>query len=334
MRALVADGYGPPDTLRIREIADPAPGAGQVLVRLRAAAVNPSDLALTSGELRVVLPLAFPYVVGMDGAGTVVAVGPEVTRFAAGDEVFGMFRTFPGPWYEGASGTLAEYAVAPADSPLLAIRPAGLDPVRAAALPEAGLAAASLLSAARLAAGEAVLVIGATGGIGTILVPLAAAAGARVLATASPEDAGILRRLGAAVALDHTAGSTVDAALRHHSGGVDVLIDLVDGAGNPAGATGAAAGTLIAAARAVRPGGRLLTPRFGPDPAAFDRPDLTVQYVMLTATPGDLDRLATAALDGTLPSPPMTTHPLTAAPEALTALATRHTLGKHVVTIL
>src|SRR5271154_6740006 len=179
MKALVANDYGPPSQLTVTEVPDPEPGPGEVLIAVDAAALNPYDLKVLGGAMRDSRPVQFPYIPGMDGAGTVAAVGAEVTRFAGGEEGFGFFGQTP--------GTIAEYALM-ADGPYLAARPGELDAVRAAAIPEAGLTAMSLVRAVSLQAGSSVLVIGATGGIGMFVVPLAARDGALVLATAIPAD--------------------------------------------------------------------------------------------------------------------------------------------------
>src|SRR5438132_6782100 len=139
MRALVATDYGTPFKLSVAEVPTPTAGPGQVLVRVEAAALNPFDLALISGAMREMVPLTFPFVIGMDAAGMVAALGPGVTRFAVGDPVIG--------WSGFASGTVAEYAVIP-DGLELAKRPAGLDAVHGAAIPESGVTAAHLLRAA------------------------------------------------------------------------------------------------------------------------------------------------------------------------------------------
>ena len=129
MKALVANDYGPPSQLTVTDVPDPKPGPGEVLIAVDAAALNPYDLKVLSGAMRDSRPIQFPYIPGMDGAGTVVAVGAEVTRFGGGEEVFGFFGQTP--------GTIAEYALI-ADGPYLAARPGELDAVRAAAIPEAG----------------------------------------------------------------------------------------------------------------------------------------------------------------------------------------------------
>jgi NADPH:quinone reductase-like Zn-dependent oxidoreductase len=261
MRAVVADDYGPPENLAVREVPVPRPGPGQVQVRVRASALNPGELRMLAGGLGEAAALSFPHVVGGDFAGTVTEAGPGVTRFSAGDEVFGLAlpRAVADLAAQVASppslttGTFAEYAVFDAGTPGLAIRPAGLPAEHASALPTAGLTALPLLRAARLQRGDIILVAGATGGVGSMLVPMLAAAGAHVIATASAADAGYVRGLGANETVDYRAGDTAGEVLHRHPAGVDAVINLA-----------LRGDALASAARTIRPGGRLLTIVFPP----------------------------------------------------------------------
>jgi NADPH2:quinone reductase len=328
MRAVAAEGFGPPENLRARTLPVPEPGPGQLLVRIAAAAANPADLRSLSGVMGPLAPLTFPYVPGIDFAGEVVATGTGVTRFRSGDAVFGL--GFP---YSAArlaagvgrppplsTGSMAEYAVVDDTAGVAAI-PAGLDPVHAAALPVAGLTALSLLAAADVQPGETVLVVGASGGVGTAAVPLLAAAKAHVIATARPEDTRYVETLGATGTVGYPDGDPVDAVLRIFPDGVDALVNL------------ALPGDRAAvAARVVRTGGRLLSVASPcPAPDTFGRPDLAVHNIMAHAGPGWLDRLAAAALDGTLPVAIGRRYPLEQGAQAFRDLAHRHTVGKLVV---
>ncbi|MFC6886439.1 MULTISPECIES: NADP-dependent oxidoreductase [Actinomadura] len=322
MKAVVAREYGTHEVLAVEDVPAPRPGPGQILVRVRAASLNPADLRMLSGAERASAPLEFPHVPGNDFAGTVAEAGPGVTRFAAGDEVFGL--GMPRPAAAAAAlvssppslttGTVAEYAVFEADAPALALRPAGLDPVRAATLPTAGLTALPLVRADAFGPGRTVLVVGASGGVGTAAVPLLAATGAHVIATAAGGDGEHVRGLGAAEVIDYRAADTAEAVLERRPDGVDTLINLV-----------LRGDDVLEAARAVRPGGRVLTIAF-PAPERDD-----VRIVLTDARPGDLDALAAKALDGTLPPPPVRTYALDDAVRAYADLATRHTAGKLVV---
>jgi NADPH:quinone reductase len=314
MRALVANDYGPPAAMVVTEMPDPEPAPGQVLIAVEAAALNPYDLKLVTGALGDAGAIGFPYVPGMDASGTVAAVGAGVTRFEGGEEVFGFFGQTP--------GTVAEYAVIE-DGPFLAARPGELDAVRAAAIPESGFTALSLLRAAGLRAGSTALVIGATGGVGMFVVQLAARDGAAVVASAGPEDSEYVRGLGATETLDYRSGDIIEETLSLHPGGVQVVFDLVN--------TGPA---LATSARAVRAGGRLISPAGGPDAAELGREDITVTYTGLSEhrDPGDLDQLGTWVAAEVLAVEIAGVYMLENATQAFVDFADAHTRGKLVVT--
>ncbi|MCX4585860.1 NADP-dependent oxidoreductase [Streptomyces sp. NBC_01481] len=309
MKALVASEYTPLDRISVTQHPTPTPEAGQVLIKVEAAALNPLDLMLITGAAKESYPAAHPLVVGMDAAGTVAEVGEGVSGYAPGDPVLA---------FTGQAGAVAEYTVA-SPGPLLARRPAGLDSAHAAAIPESGLTAVCLLRAVALAEGESVLVVGATGGIGLYAVQLAAALGARVVATATEEDEEYLRGLGAAHTVDYKRGDVVDETLRLVPGGVDVVVDVVN-----------MGERLTDTARAVRPGGRLVSPLFGP--AELGRDVSPVYIGRFQAQPGDLEDLAARAADGRLHVEIGARYPLDSAVQAVADFAGKHIRGKVVIT--
>jgi len=197
MKAAAIDGYGGSERLVIRELPNPGPlGPGQVLVRVRAASVNPIDWKIRRGNLRLVMPARFPLVLGFDLAGEVVAIGPEVTRFEPGDEVFG------GADPRSQGGSYAELTLARESE--LAAKPAALSFEEAAALPVAGATALQALrDKGELVAGETVLVNGAAGGVGHLAVQIAVALGAEVSGVASRTNLDFVRRLGASEVIDY-----------------------------------------------------------------------------------------------------------------------------------
>jgi NADPH:quinone reductase-like Zn-dependent oxidoreductase len=197
MRAVVIDGYGGSERLQVREIADPGPpGPGQVLLRVRATSVNPIDWKIRRGSLRFVIPARLPLTPGFDAAGEVAALGPEVTRFEPGDLVFGGVDVAR---HGGASAELVlarEAALAP--------MPGSLSFEEAAALPTAGLTALQALrDKGELAAGERVVVNGASGGVGHLAVQITRALGARATGVASARNLDFLRELGAERVIDY-----------------------------------------------------------------------------------------------------------------------------------
>ncbi len=219
MRALVLDR--PDGPLRPVELARPVPAEGQVLVRIAASGVNPLDLKIRAGAAAHARH-NLPAVLGIDLAGTVAAVGPGVTGFRPGDEVYGMTGGVG-----GHQGSLAEYAAV--DAALLAPKPANLSMREAAALPLITITAwEGLVDRAGVREGQSVLVQGGAGGVGHIAVQLAVAFGARVFATASAGKHDLLRRLGATpIDRDETAEAIVAA----HTGGkgFDLVYDTVGG---------------------------------------------------------------------------------------------------------
>ncbi|HEV2637794.1 MAG TPA: NADP-dependent oxidoreductase [Actinocrinis sp.] len=211
MRTVVLDGFGGPDLLRLVGRPVPAPGAGEVLVEVWAGGVNAIDLATRAGR-GVPVP-RFPAVLGWDVSGVVVGLGAGVTGLAAGDEVFGLLR-FP-----DLAGGYAQYVVAPAAQ--LARKPAGVSHRAAAGAPMPALTAwQSLVTHAKVARGQRVLISGAAGGVGHIAVQLAHAAGAEVIGTATGVNHEFVSSLGADQMIDYTRQRITQVAKD-----VDVVLD-------------------------------------------------------------------------------------------------------------
>ena len=220
MKALVLSQYDGP--LELATLDLPQPQAGQVLVRIHAAGLNPLDVKIRAGKAdHAKHPL--PLVLGIDMAGVVEAVGAGVTRFAPGDEVYGMTGGVG-----GIHGALAEYAAVDAD--LLARKPANLSMREAAALPLAFITAWSgIVDRAHQAAGESVLVQGGAGGVGHVAVQIARALGANVFATGSARNADVISQLGA-TPVDYRALSVEQYVQAHTAGaGFDLVVDTVGG---------------------------------------------------------------------------------------------------------
>jgi NADPH:quinone reductase-like Zn-dependent oxidoreductase len=195
MRAIVRDRYGSPDVLRLGEVARPVPAPDQVLVRVHAASIFAGDVFALRGRplmVRLATGIRRPKhpIPGIDVAGVVEAVGAKVTSLRAGDEVFG--------W---SAGTLAEYVVDSADH--FATRPSTLTLEEAATVPETAMTALQGLRNGRIEAGQSVLVIGASGGVGSFAVQIAKAFGAEVTAVASTRNVELVRSMGAAHVIDY-----------------------------------------------------------------------------------------------------------------------------------
>jgi NADPH:quinone reductase-like Zn-dependent oxidoreductase len=197
MKAAAIDGYGGSEQLVVRDLPEPGPpGSGQVLLRVRAAGVNPIDWKIRRGGLRVVMPARFPLVLGYDVAGEVVEIGPEVTRFQPGDAVFGGVDVIR------QGGSYAEQALA--REAALAPKPNALSFEEAAAVPMAALTALQALrDKGELVGGERALINGASGGVGHFGVQIAVALHAHVTGVTSARNLDFVRGLGAHEVIDY-----------------------------------------------------------------------------------------------------------------------------------
>ena len=213
MKAITQDKYGSADVLRLRDIERPTPSEREVLVRVQAAGIARGVLHVMTGEPYLMRLVGFGLlkpknpVPGQDVAGTVTATGAGVTRFKIGDEVFGI-----------AKGSFAEYAVAREDK--LTHKPENLSFEQAAAMPISGLTALGALDAAGVTVGSNVLIVGASGGVGTYAVQIAVALGATVTGVASGSKADLVTELGAQRVIDYTREDFADGSHTY-----DVIVD-------------------------------------------------------------------------------------------------------------
>ncbi|MFF4577062.1 NADP-dependent oxidoreductase [Streptomyces sp. NPDC001389] len=307
MRAIVVNEWGGPENLVEREIDRPEPGFGEVLVRIHAAGVNPVDWKTrASGAL---IAWGESPIVGWDVSGTVEAVGPGVTLFAPGDEVYGM------PHFPRQAGGYAEYAVAPARQ--LAAKPASLSHVEAAALPLAALTAwQALVDTADVRPGERVLVHAAAGGVGHLAVQIAKARGAYVIGTASAGKHELLRSLGADEVVDYRAVAFEDVV-----SDVDVVLD---------GLGGEVAERSLSV---LREGGRLITLP-GPDDIPADTRGFRADWVLVEPDRLGLREIAALADGGALKPLVEAVLPLERAAEAHELGERGRTTGKIVLSVV
>ncbi|MFH8636250.1 NADP-dependent oxidoreductase [Streptomyces goshikiensis] len=190
MKAITYSAYGTSDSLQLVDVAPPKVGPGEVLVRVKAAGVNPVDWKIAAGYIDPIMEVRFPVIPGWDVSGVVEAIGPDTFDYAVGDEVFGYLRK---DWVQ--SGTYAELVSAPVRT--LARKPRELTFEQAAGIPLAGLTAYQSLTRVGLKAGESVLIHSAAGGTGSLGVQIAVALGLRVIGTAGTHNHDYLRSLGA-----------------------------------------------------------------------------------------------------------------------------------------
>jgi NADPH:quinone reductase-like Zn-dependent oxidoreductase len=311
MRALVLTAFDTEPTMM--DVAAPEPAAGELLVRVRAASVNAYDVVVAGGMMRDYLPYAFPAVIGQDVAGVVERVGADVDGFRTGDRVFGTL----GMKAEVHDGTFAELSTPQASA--LAPTPEGLDDHLAGSLGVAGTTAMSAVDAVDAGPEATVLIVGATGGVGSFAVQLAAARGARVIASIRPGDEAFVTELGAAETADYS--EDLLAAIRErYPAGVDALIDLVH---RDPDAFASHVGV-------VRDGGRGVSV-VG---AAGESASIGgAKVANVGSDPSHLGPLATMVRSGSLTVPVRSTYPLADAARALRDFTDGHTLGKLVVTV-
>ncbi|MBF6469990.1 NADP-dependent oxidoreductase [Nocardia beijingensis] len=221
MKAIAYNRHGGPEVLEICEMPEPKLGPESVLIEVQAASVNPVDWQITEGQLSSRFDIHFPVIPGWDVAGIVSAVGPTVTEFAPGDEVFGFVRED-----SIGRGTYAERVAAPLRT--VARKPANLSWAQAAAVPIAGLTAyQSLVHAMQIGEGDVVLIQAAAGGVGSFAVQIAVALGAKVIGTASPGNHDYLRTLGAEPV---AYGPDLERSVRAiNPGGVTAILDMYGG---------------------------------------------------------------------------------------------------------
>jgi NADPH:quinone reductase-like Zn-dependent oxidoreductase len=322
MKAVVSRCYGGPEVLEYRDVEKPKPGPNDVVVEIKAAAVNPLDYHYMRGTpylMRLATGFSRPgdHRMGVDFAGVVVEAGDQVTKFAVGDAVFG-----------GRSGAFAEYVVIPEDR-AIAAKPDNVSFDEAAAVPIAAVTALQALrDAGRLQAGEKVLINGASGGVGTYAVQIAKALGAEVHGVCSTRNVEMVRALGADHVFDYKNENYTESDNQY-----DLIIDMV---GNE---------SLTANRRVLKPQGRMvlvggpkgnwIAPLWPPLKALLLSPFIDQEIgMMLAVLKGeDLEYLAGLMADGELRSRIDTHYPLRETAEALRYLETQRARGKVIITV-
>jgi len=324
MKAIVQDRYGPPSALELRDIDRPVPAAGEVLVRVRAAAVNALDWHFVRGDpyvARLSLGLRRPTVPvrGRDFAGVVEAVGPGVTTFGPGDEVYGE-----------ANGSFAEFAIAP----LAAIdrKPANLSFEQAASIPLAGITALmGIRDAAQVHKGQTILINGASGGVGPYAVQLAKEYGAEVTAVCRTRNVELVRSVGADHVVDYTREDFTRGGRRY-----DAVFDLVGNRSmSECRRVLRPGGVLVLSGGGVYRGGSLLGPIGLIIKATLTRRFVRDRVVVLTARPSSahLATLRELAEAGRLTPVIDRTYPLAEVAAAITYLEGEHARAKVVISV-
>jgi NADPH2:quinone reductase len=313
MRAWAIPAYGGPERMQLMELPVPRVGAGDVLIRVCGAEVGDWDALVREGEWP--MEREFPLVLGLAGAGTVAAAGEVVSGIAKGDRVYAYNYPMQHPGCESPdhNGAWAEYLLVPAVH--VARAPESLDLTHAGSVPIVGLTAhETLVDILEVGEGDVVLITAAAGGVGHLAVQIAAERGARVVATASERSREFVRALGAAIIIDYTKESLVEAVRSCYPEGVDKALNGVGGE------------TPSQVARCVRRGGTMVdlttTITNGP-PGVHVIGDYVVN--------ANSDRLATLARlidDGRLRVTVQEVVPFDRAPDALETMLTKHVHGK------
>jgi NADPH:quinone reductase-like Zn-dependent oxidoreductase len=308
MRAFAIDGFGQAGS--IRDLPDPVPGEGEVLVELRAAGVSTTDLAVMGGMLKDFLEHRFPLVPGIDASGVVARVGNGGDGFREGDEVYGFVkRPVMG------LGTWAERVALPVGG--ITAKPASLSHEQAAVIAHGALTAAAAMDAAAAGPGDRLVLLGATGGVGSYATQLATKAGVHVIAVTRGDYADYARSLGAADVIDYTAIGPVEAARERYPDGIDVLIDL---AGIPELSSGFA--------ELVHSGGRVISVIMPPDVEGLAARGVEGILANRMLAEHHFPDIAARIAEGEIRIPALQTFSFEDVGAALELQATRHVKGK------
>ncbi len=309
MKAVCIYRYGGPEVLVYEDAPRPHPDAGEVLVRVHAAGINPVDWKIREGDLKEMLPHTFPLVLGWDLSGVVESLGPGLTRLKVGDEVFSRPDII-------RDGAYAEFIVVKESE--LALKPKSLDHLHAAALPLAGLTGwQTLFDAGGLSAGQRVLVHAAAGGVGHLAVQLAKWKGAHVIGTATAKNHEFLRKLGVDQVIDYNTERFEEAVQP-----VDVVLDTIGG------------DTQERSWKVLKPGGILVSITSPPKPEVAEKHGVRQAFVFTQPNAQQLAEIAGLADTGKLRVIVETILPLSDATRAQELSQRGHGRGKIVLRVV
>jgi NADPH2:quinone reductase len=315
MKAIVIDTYGGPERMQLRELPDPHPKAGEVVIDVVCAGVNPVDWKIREGALRSYYDWPLPLVLGCDVAGRVAALGAGVGGWAVGDRVYAC--TFP---VVPRSGAFAEKVAVPANA--VAPMPKRMDFAAAAGVPLAALTAwQCFYGTAGIKPGDKVLVHAAAGGVGSFAVPIAKAAGAFVVGTASAGNAAYVKSLGADAVIDYRSEDVVQAARRLAPGGFDIVL-------------AATAGEALArSAEVAKRGGIVVSITAAPNETDAKARGVRSAWVGMEANGRELALIGTMIDAGQIDAAPTEVFPLAQAARALEVSKTGRVRGKLVLSV-
>src|SRR5437867_2246704 len=306
MKAVVVHEYGGPEMLKYEDAPRPEPKENEMLVRMIAAGVNPVDASIRSGKYAKFFGTTLPLIPGYDLAGVVEKTGAKITKFKVGDPIYA---------YVMWGGGYAEYASA--NESEAAAKPKSLTFAEAAAVPLAALTAwQALIDEAKLDKGQTVLIHGGSGGVGSFAIQIAKARGAKVIATASTPNQGLLKQLGADVAIDYSKTKFEDIAKD-----VDVVLDSVG------------KDTLARSYGVVKNGGFVATLVAEPDQAELDKHGIRGAPISVKPNASELAEITKLIEEKKIKPIVSQVLPLTEAVKAQEQAATHHTRGKIVLKI-
>jgi len=315
MKAIAIQAYGGPEQLRLMDLPTPAPGDNEVLIEIVATSVNPVDWKICAGGLKERFPNQFPIIPGWDAAGTVKAVGKNVTTWKGGERVFAYCRKPVIQW-----GTYCEYVAV--DAAVVAPMPHNVSFEQAAAIPLTGLTAwQSLFDCALLTTDQTVLIHAAAGGVGGMGVQLARHIGATVYATASRGHHDYVRALGAHHVIDYTTEDFVVAIKRALPDGVDHVFDTVGGE------------VYRKSFDALKRGGHIVSIREKPDETLNTKYGVRSGYVFVNPDGAELTALADLLEEGDIKPPVIEEIPLADAARAFKLSMAGHVAGKLVLRV-
>jgi NADPH:quinone reductase-like Zn-dependent oxidoreductase len=299
--------FGGKEVLRADDIEPSLPDAGQVLIAVHAASVNPVDFKIRSGKYPAVKDDRLPYTLGRDFSGVVEKCGAQATRFKPGDEVFGIVNIYGGGYSEKVA--VEERAIA--------LKPAGIDHIHAAAIPLAGQTAwQGLFRHGQLKPDQKVLIHGGSGGVGHFAIQFAKAKGAYVLTTVSTDNVKFAQELGADVVIDYKTQRFEDEA-----SDLDMVFDLIDGE------------TRERSWKLLKKGGILVTTLTDPSQEKATRHGVRAMRYTVEADGSELAEIAGFVTSGKVKPHIQKTYPLRSAVDALASVEDGHSVGKIVMTV-
>ena len=315
MKAVVINEFGGKETLTLTDVPKPQPAEDEVLVRIKAAGVNPVDWKIREGWLKGLLPHEFPMILGWDLAGVVEETGGRVEGLAKGDHVYAYNRR---PVIQ--HGTYAEYAAVPES--YLARSPASLSFEESASIPLAALTAyQAIYDAVQLQQEQSILIVGASGGVGGFAVQFANLIGAKVTAVASEKNHAYLQDLGAEHAICYTKGDFQESFKSLHPSGADVVFDLVGGE------------ALKKAGHCVKNGGKVVSITDDPRSHVPEDKDIQSHFVFVEPNAKQLDHIREMVDSAKLKTHLSAVYPLSDADKAHADMESGHTRGKIVLRI-